>query len=115
MWTALNLAFLLTICIDWLQVYTKSSLQLSNGRSCCGQVLHQMKLILHLLAKLIKTENSSWRRLLCPSPTPATVDDGPEWQIEDSVDHTAIKRGRKHKVQHLVKLFDSWSYGGAAV
>ena len=40
-----------------------------------------------------------------PPPPPADIiDDEPEWEVESILDHRLVKRGRKNKVEYLIKF-----------
>ena len=39
-----------------------------------------------------------------PPPPAEITDDEPEWEVETILDHRHVKRGRKNKVEHLIKF-----------
>ena len=39
-----------------------------------------------------------------PPPPPEVIDDEPEWEVETILDHRLVKRGRKNKVEYLIKF-----------
>ena len=39
-----------------------------------------------------------------PPPPPELIDDEPEWEVDRILEHRLVKRGRKNKVEYLIKF-----------
>ena len=51
---------------------------------------------------LLKAYNRD-NRIALP-PLPEVIDDEPEWEVDKILDHRLVKRGRKNKVEYLIKF-----------
>ena len=72
-----------------------------------GQVAHRLELLvsIHDVFHVSLLKRYLWDRIgrIDPPPPPEVIDDEPEWEVETILDHRLVERGRKKKVEYLIK------------
>ena len=75
-----------------------------------GQVTYRLELPvsmkIHDVFHVSLLKRYLWDRTgrIDPPPPPEVIDDEPEWEVETILDHRLVKRGRKNKVEYLIKF-----------
>ena len=75
-----------------------------------GQVAYRLELPvsmkIHDVFHVSLLKRYLWDRTgrIDPPPPPEVIDDEPEWEVETILDHRLVKRGRKNKVEYLIKF-----------